>query len=255
MSQQTSRNKTALITGGSRGLGREIALRLGAQGTDVILTYRQERDRAQSVVDELQNSGRKAASVQVELNGTGQLDALCARVSGILEEWNAGLDILIPNAGVLTMKSFGELTEEDLDRQYQVNYKSLFFLLQRLIPRLSDGGRIVTIGSGTTHHAFLPLIGYAPLKAAVETLTVYLAQLLGSRGITVNAVAPGALDTDFNAPLFEAMPAVPGYIGQQTALSRIGMPTDVVGVVAFLCSDEARWITGHRLDVSGGFKL
>lgn len=258
MTKQARRldDKTALVTGGGRGVGRAIALRLGQEGADVLLTYRSRRELAESAVAELREMGRKATAIPVDLEGTAQLDALCDRIRETLDAWDKEhLDIAIPNAGVITLGPFDRLTEADLDRQYETNYKSVFFLLQRLVPMLADGGRIVTVGSGTTHHAFPPLIAYAPIKAAIETLTFYLASMLGSRGITVNAVAPGALNTDFNAGLFEAMPQVPGYIAEQTALGRVGLPSDVAGVVAFLCSDDAGWISGHRLDTSGGFKL
>ncbi len=256
MTRQRLEGKTALVTGGSRGVGRAIALRLGSEGANVILTYKSRQAEAEKVAGEITAMGRKARAVKVNLTGTAELGRLGAEVRTILGEWQlSSLDVLIPNAGIITLTPFAELTPEELDAQYETNYKSVFFLLQRMIPLLGDGARIITLGSGTTHHAFPPLISYAPIKAAIETLTFYLASMLGGRGITVNAVAPGALDTDFNAPLFEAMPGVPGYIAKETALGRVGLPDDVAGVVAFLCSDDGRWITGHRVDVSGGFKL
>jgi len=255
MNRRRLENRTALVTGGSRGLGRAIALRLGQEGANVILSFRTQKAAAAEVIRQLSDMGRRATAIQVDLTGAAHIGGFVDQIRSTLTAWQAGLDIAVPSAGIITIAPFAEVSEESLDAQYQTNYKSVFFLLQRLLPLVRDGGRIITIGSGTTHHAFAPLVAYAPMKAAIEALTFYLASSLGERGITVNAVSPGALDTDFNGPLFEAMPGVPGYIAQQTALGRVGAPDDVAGVVAFLCSDDGRWITGHRVDVSGGFKL
>ena len=167
----------------------------------------------------------------------------------------ARLDILINNHGITSDSPFGQLTEEEMDDVYNTNFKSSVLLTQALEPLLADGGRIVTMGTGLTRVTFAPMVVYACMKAALENFTRYLAADLGKRGITVNAVAPGGIDNDFNASRFEAMPQMRDYIATNTALGRLGQSDDIGGVTAFLCTDDARWITGQRIEVSGGFKL
>jgi len=174
----------------------------------------------------------------------------------VLERWQrVRFDILINNAGALRLGSFEEITEADIDHIYQTNYKSVFFLVQALLPLLREGGRIVNLGSGTARIAFAPLVSYGPFKAALQSLTGYLASYLGPRRITVNAVAPGGLDDDFNAPLFAAMPEARGFIEANTALGRIGKPSDIGEAIAFLCSPQACFISGAVLPVDGGYHL
>ena len=252
----TLENKVALVTGGSRSLGKETALRLASLGADVCITYRAQSIAAQETVDEIERMGRKAVALQVDLSGTAQIDSFLKQFEAVLQEWGSDkFDILVNNAGILSQKPFEYVSEADLDAQYNTNFKSVFFLTQALLAMLQDGGRIINLGSGTTRTAFLPLIAYATIKSAVELLTQYLAKHLGERQITVNTVSPGALDTDFNKELFDSNPGAKDYIASITALGRVGVVQDVAGVIAFLCTEEAQWITGQRLEISGGAYL
>lgn len=252
----TLENKVALVTGGSRSLGKAVALRLAKAGAHVCLTYHSQAGAAEQTVAEIVALGRKAAAFQVDLEGTANLATFVEQFKGILDEWGSDkFDILVNNAGTLCRKPFAMVTEADLDAQYNTNFKSVFFLTQHLVNDLRDGGRIINLGSGTTRTALEPLIAYATMKSAIELLTQYLAKELGRRQITVNVVSPGALDTDFNKELFEARPGAKDHIASITALGRVGVPQDVAGVIAFLCTAEAGWITGQRLEVSGGAHL
>ena len=248
--------KTALVTGGSRSIGREVALALGARGVDVVVTFREQREAAEETVQLLDGLGVRSAALQVDLTGTSQLDRLCEEFRGTLRGWGLErFDVLVNNAGIQGLGSFDTVTEDDLDTVYQTNYKSLFFLTQRLIGDMNDGGRIVNLGSSTVRAVYEPLISYGPLKAAVESLTVYLASFLGSRGITVNAVAPGGLEGDFNAAEFAANEGAREFIVANTAVGRIGVPGDVGHVVAFLCSPDAAFVSGVVVPVNGGYHL
>jgi NAD(P)-dependent dehydrogenase (short-subunit alcohol dehydrogenase family) len=251
----TLQNKIALITGGSRNIGRETALRLAAQGADIVITYREQEDAATQTVKDLQALGVRAAALQVNLTGTAQLPAFVTQFKKQLADWGRqDFDFLINNAGTLRIATFDKVTEDDLDTTFNTNYKSVFFLTQHLASAIAENGRIVNLGSGTARIAFAPLVSYGPLKAALQSLTLYLASFLGKRGITVNAVAPGGLDDDFNAPLFAMMPAK-DYIKANTAVDRVGLPQDVGGVVAFLCSPQASFISGAVLNIDGGYHL
>jgi NAD(P)-dependent dehydrogenase (short-subunit alcohol dehydrogenase family) len=249
-------NKIALITGGSRNIGRETALRLAAKGANIVITYREQTQAAEQTVRDLEALGVKAKAIQVNLTGTGELERMITEFQAILETWGRNdFDILVNNAGTLRLGTFDSITEDDLDAIYQTNYKSVFFVTQRLMPQIANGGRIINLGSGTARIAFAPLVSYGPFKAALQSLTLYLASFLGKRGITVNALAPGGLDDDFNAPLFAINPQARGYIASNTALNRIGLPGDVAGIIAFLCSDEASFISGAVIPVDGGYHL
>ncbi len=247
--------KIALVTGGNRNIGRDTALRLADMGASVVITYREQKDSAAQTVKDLQAKGVKAAAIQVNLTGTAQLAGFVAQFKQQLADWGRqDFDILINNAGTLRIATFDRVTEDDLDTVFSTNYKSVFFLTQHLQGTLTDNGRIVNLGSGTARIAFGPLVSYGPIKAALQSLTLYLASFLGKRGITVNAVAPGGLDDDFNAPLFAMMPAK-DYIKANTAVDRVGMPKDVGGVVAFLCSPEASFVSGAVINIDGGYHL
>ncbi len=248
--------QTALITGASRNIGRETALELARHGADILLTYRERHEQARQTVQELHALGVRAAAFQVDLTGTAGLDGLIEQVHAQLAAWDRDkLDILVNNAGTLRLATLDTVTEDDLDAIYQTNYKSVFFLTQRLLPTLADGGRIINLGSGTARIAFAPLVSYGPFKAALQSLTLYLASFLGKRGITVNAIAPGGLDDDFNAPLFTQMPQARDYITGNTSVGRIGLPNDVAGIIAFLCRSEASFISGAVIPVDGGYHL
>jgi NAD(P)-dependent dehydrogenase (short-subunit alcohol dehydrogenase family) len=258
MSSSTSsslRGKIALVTGGSRNVGKETALSLASKGADVVITYREQKIAAEETVKELKALGVRAEALQANLTGTAELDGLVASFKQQLSAWGrSDFDILINNAGTLRIASFDKVTEDDLMTVFDTNYKSVFFLTQKLQALLANNGRIVNLGSGTARIAFGPLVSYGPLKAALQSLTLYLASFLGPRGITVNAVAPGGLDDDFNAPLFAMMPAK-DFIKKSTAVARVGLPKDVGGAIAFLCSPEASFISGAILNIDGGYHL
>ena len=251
----TLESKVALVTGGNRNIGRETTLSLASKGADVVITYREQKDTAEQTVKDLMALGVRAAAIQVNLTGTGQLPAFVAQFKQQLADWGrSDFDILINNAGTLRIATFDRVTEDDLDTVFNTNYKSVFFLTQHLAGLIADNGRIVNLGSGTARIAFGPLISYGPIKAALQSLTLYLASFLGKRGITVNAVAPGGLDDDFNAPVFAMMPAK-DFITANTAVGRIGVPKDIGGVIAFLCSREAAFVSGAVLNIDGGYHL
>jgi NAD(P)-dependent dehydrogenase (short-subunit alcohol dehydrogenase family) len=247
--------KIALITGGNRNVGRETALALAAKGADIVITYRQQQDSAAQTVKGLQALGVKAAAIQVDLTGTPQLDGMVAQFKAQLTQWGrSDFDILVNNAGISRIATFDRASEDDLDAIFATNYKSVFFLTQKLDAMIANNGRIVNLSSGLARLTFGPLIAYGPIKAAVQSLTLYLASHFGKRGITANAVAPGGLDDDFNAQLFAMMPAR-DYIRGNTAVDRVGVPNDVGGVIAFLCSPEASFVSGAVINIDGGFKL
>ncbi len=253
---KTLAGKIALVTGGSRNIGRKTALALAADGADVIVTWVAQEQAARDTVADIEALGVRGAALQVNLTGTDELDGFVSRVDEVLADWGRdSLDILVNNAGTLRRGLFHEVAEDDLDHIYETNYKSPFFLTQKIGSRLADNGRIINLGSGTARIAFGPLVAYGPLKAALQSLTLYLASFFGSRGITVNSVAPGGLDDDFNADLFEEMPQARDYIRGSTALGRIGMPNDVSGVIAFLCRPEAGFISGATINIDGGYHL
>lgn len=256
MSQQPT-PRVALITGGGRGLGRAIALRLARDGVDVILTYRADRAAAEATAAEIEALGRVAVVERIDLADSAAIAPFADRVRAALKaRWSRGtLDILINNAGISSEVPFAQVDEARLDAQFAVNYKAPFMLTQALLDAVADGGRILMIGTGLTRFTIPSLVAYAPMKAAVELLARYLARELGPRGITVNAVSPGALRTDFTAPAFAHAPHMVDVIAQNTALGRVGETTDVAGVVALVCSPEGGWITGQRIEVSGGMFL
>ena len=248
--------KIALVTGGSRNIGRETALALAGDGADVVITYVRNEAAAHQTVADVEALGSKAVALRVDLTGTKEIDTFDSQFANVCSSWGrSDFDILINNAGTLRRNPFDQVTEEDLDHIYETNYKSVFFLTQRLGGRLADNGRIVNLGSGTARTVFGPLVSYGPMKAALQSLTPYLAAHFGPRGITVNAVAPGGLDDDFNASLFEEMPQAKDYLRNNTALGRIGLPGDVSGAIAFLCRPEANFVSGAVLSIDGGYHL
>lgn len=253
---KTLSGKIALVTGGSRGIGRETALALADRGADVVITYRAQREAADATVSALEAVGVRARALQVDFDGTEGLDAFVKEFRAALSEWGRDdFDVLVNNAGALRLGTFETITEDDLDAMYRTNYKSPYFLTQRLTSLIADGGRIVNLGSGTARIAFAPLVSYGPLKAALQSLTLYWASYFGNRNITVNAVAPGGLEGDFNATLFEQMPQARDYIANGTAVGRIGEPSDVAGVIAFLAEPAAAFVSGAVINVDGGYHL
>jgi NAD(P)-dependent dehydrogenase (short-subunit alcohol dehydrogenase family) len=250
-------NKIALVTGGSRGLGRNIALALAAQGTDIILTYRQQKAEGEAVVAAIEKLGRKAVLLQLDVPEVGEFQAFSEATLQILDTtWQRkDFDFLVNNAGIDSAAPFAQMTEENFDRLFSVHFKGVYFLTQHLLPLLADGGAIVNTSSGLARFTIPGYSAYASMKGAVEVFTRYLAKELGSRRIRANVIAPGAIETDFTKGAFEAHPEIKGFLAAQTALGRVGVPEDIGGAVAFLCSNEGRWVNGQRLEASGGMFL
>lgn len=250
-------NKIALITGGSRGLGKEMALTMAAHGADIIITYQHKAAEAEAVAAAIIATGRQALALQLDVADTTAFPHFNTQVKTTLQQYwkREQLDILVNNAGIDAAAPFVSTTEENFDRLFQIHFKGAFFLTQQLLPLIADKGRIVNVSTGLTRFSTPGYIAYASMKGAIEVFTRYLAKELGHRGITVNAIAPGAIDTDFLSSAVAAHPELKSYLGTQTALGRLGVPEDIGGVVAMLCSEEGRWITAQRLEASGGMFL
>lgn len=249
--------KIALITGGSRGLGKNMALSLAHNGTVVILTYRTGKEEAEAVVKEIENNGRKAVALPLDMSTIKSLDAFVADVKNALQTiWNThALDFLINNAGMGATVPFEQVTEESFDEFLNVHYKGVYFLTQKLVPHIAEDGAIINISSGTTRFANPGYSVYASMKGAIEVLTKYLAKELGPKGIRTNVVAPGPIETDFNNAAIRSNPQMKSRLSSLSPLGRVGTAEDIGGVVAFLCSDAARWINGQRIEVSGGINV
>jgi len=249
-------NKIALVTGGSRGLGRNIALALAARGADVIVTYREREPEGEAVAAEIRAMGRKAAVLQLDVSSTAGFAAFAESMRELLaSEWQRGnFDFLVNNAGIDSSAPFAEMTEENFDRLYNVHLKGVYFLTQRLLPLLADGGRIVCTSTGLARFTIPGYSAYAAMKGGVEVMARYMAKELGPRRIGVNVIAPGAIETDFTAAHL-GREGVREMIAGQTALGRVGLPEDIGGVVAFLCSEEGRWVNAQRVEASGGVFL
>ncbi|WP_434599825.1 SDR family oxidoreductase [Streptomyces sp. A5-4] len=241
--------KTALVTGGSRGIGRGIAERLGRDGAVVGVHYGSNETAAKETVATIEAAGGTAFALGSELGVPGDAAALWAA----FDQHADGLDILVNNAGIGTSQAFAEIGEAEFDRVFAVNTKAPFFLTQLGLDRLRDGGRVINVSTGLTHAAAMPdLIAYAMSKSALDVFTTYLSKVLGGRGITVNAVAPGIVDTDINADWLRTSSEAWAGAAAISALGRVGAPADIADVVAFLASDDSRWVTGHWLDATGG---
>jgi NAD(P)-dependent dehydrogenase (short-subunit alcohol dehydrogenase family) len=253
----TTRSKIALVTGGSRGLGRDMALSLARKGNDVVLTYNSNKEEADKVVAEIQSLGQKAAAFQLDTSKAGTFEVFFKQVSAHLEEHTGDthFDFLINNAGTALYAPFAETTEEQFDTILDIHYKGVFFLTQKALPFLNDGGRIVNISSGLARFAFPGSSAYGATKGAVEVLTRYLAKELGVRGITANVVAPGPIATDFGGGRVRDNKELNDHLSELTALGRVGLADDIGGVVAFLCSEDAKWVNGQRIEASGGVNL
>jgi len=252
-----SQNKIALVTGGSRGLGRNMAIALAKKGIDVVLTYHSNKTEADKVVSEIEALGRKAFALQLDAGNVSTFDGFLQTVTSDLKEktGNTNFDFLINNAGTALYASFADTTEEQFDTAINIHYKGVFFLTQKALPFINDGGRIINISSGLARFSFPGSSAYGSMKGAVEVLTKYLAKELGSRGIAANVVAPGAIETDFGGGQTRDNKEINDRISGLTALGRVGLPDDIGGVVAFLCSEDAKWINGQRIEVSGGIYL
>lgn len=246
--------KIALITGGSRGLGKNMAIALAKKGIDVMLSYNTNKEAADSVVSEIQSLGRKARAFQLDVSDFHALDAFVSEVTRWLskEYGSPRFDFLINNAGTALYAPITEVTGEQLDTVINIHYKSVFFLTQKTLPYINDGGGIVNVSSGLTRIVIPGPSVYGSMKAAVETLTRYMAKELGPRKIRANVIAPGAIETDFGGGRLRDNKELNTQIASTTALGRVGLPDDIGGVVAFLCTEEARWVNAQRIEVSGG---
>lgn len=248
---------TALITGGGRGLGKDMALNLARNGVDIILTYHSNRAKADEVVKEIESLGRKAVALPLDVRNSAsfsdffsEAEAWLAREKGV-----STFDFLINNAGTGIYLPFSEITEAQFDDLMNVHFRGVYFLTQKSLPYLNDGGRIINISSGLARFTLPGSSAYASMKGAIEVFTRYLAKELGSRGITANVIAPGPVGTDFGNGRNRDNEEIRTRITGLTALGRVGEPEDIGGIVAFLCSEEARWINGQRIEASGGMLL
>ncbi len=249
-----SRQKIALVTGGSRGLGKNMALALAKKGNDVIITYNSGKLEAEQVIVEIEKTGQKAAALQLNVGEVKTFDSFAADLTEVLEtKWNqSNFDFLVNNAGIGINTPFESTTEDQFDLLTDIHFKGVYFLVQKLLPFIASQGRIINVSTGLTRFALPGYSAYAAMKGAIEVLTKYLAKELGARGITVNAVAPGAIETDFGGGVVRDNEQVNAFVASSTALGRVGLPDDIGGVIAFLCSEEARWVNAQRIEVSGG---
>ena len=250
-------NKIALVTGGSRGLGKDMALRLAEKGSDVIITYQSQKEAADAVVAQITSKGNKAVALQLDVSDFSSLDGFVKQLAQTLKDnWGvSNFDFLVNNAGMGATIPFAQATEADFDQFMNVHFKSVYFLIQKTLSMLNDGGRIINISSGSTKFCVPGYSIYASMKGGIETLTKYLAKDLGARGITVNVVAPGPIETDFNNAAIRSNPERKAAMAKTIALGRVGKAEDIGGVIAFLCSADAGWITGQRIEASGGISL
>jgi NAD(P)-dependent dehydrogenase (short-subunit alcohol dehydrogenase family) len=249
--------KIALITGGSRGLGKNTAMHLAAQGVGIVLTYRSKEEEANAVVADIAAAGGKAVTLQLDTSKAGSFAAFTGNLRGVLQAtWGRDtFDFLVNNAGVGVHAPFAQTTEEQLDQMYNIHLKGVYLLTQALLPVIADGGRIVNISSGLARFATPGFSAYAAMKGAVETLTRYLAKELGARGIAVNTIAPGAIETDFGGGVVRDNAEMNALIAANTALGRVGLPDDIGGAIGALLGDGSGWINAQRIEVSGGMYI
>lgn len=250
-------NKIALVTGGSRGLGKDMALQLAKKGFDVIITYQSKSESAQEVVNQIKSNGNKAFAIQLDVANANSFDQFVQTLSNTLknEFQSETISALVNNAGVGTYATFAETTMEQFDSMVDIHLKGPYFLTQKLLPILQDGSSIVNVSSGLARFSYNGYAAYAIMKAGIESLSRYQAQELGARKIRVNTLAPGAIETDFGGGAVRDNKDLNDLIASTTALGRVGLPDDIGSVVAFLCSDESKWINAQRIEVAGGVHI
>ncbi len=250
-------NKIAVVTGGSRGLGKNTVLALAKQGVDVILTYNSKQAEAEAVVAEVQALGAQAAALQLDVGNSKSFITFANQLAGILDaQWQRkDFDFLINNAGIGVHASFAETTEEQFDLLMNIHLKGTFFLTQKLLPLIKNGGRIVNISTGLARFCYPGYSAYATMKGGIEVLSRYMAKELGARGIAVNVVAPGAIETDFGGGAVRDNEQLNQQIASYTALGRVGLPDDIGPAIASLLSESNRWINAQRIEISGGMML
>ena len=253
----STKNKVALVTGGSRGLGKNMALAIAKKGIDVIITYNSNKEAADKVVSEIESLGQKAVAFQLDTSKINGFEQFVKQTTMYLQGQGGSpkIDFLINNAGTALYSPAAETSEKQLDDIFNIHYKGVFFLTQKFLPFINDGGEIINISSGLARLTFPGSSVYASMKGAIEILTRYLAKELGERKIRVNVVAPGAIETDFGGGRTRDNKEINARIAGLTALGRVGLPDDIGGVVAFLCTEDAYWINGQRIEVSGGQAL
>lgn len=249
--------RIALVTGGSRGLGRSAALHLARKGVGVVLTYRAQRDEADRVVGEIAEAGGRAVALPLDMADASGFSDFAERLRATLKTvWDrTTFDYLVNNAGAGLHKSFAQTTEDEFDGLMAVHFKGVFFFTQMLLPMIEDNGRILNVSSGLARFSLPGFSAYAAMKGAVEVLTRYLARELGPRGIAVNAIAPGAIETDFGGGLVRDNPEINRTVAAATAMGRVGLPDDIGEAVASILADASQWMTGQRIEVSGGQNL
>ncbi|MFS6815241.1 SDR family NAD(P)-dependent oxidoreductase [Citrobacter meridianamericanus] len=249
--------RIALVTGGSRGLGKNAALKLADRGTDIIFTYNSQLQAALDVVAEIEQKGRKAAAIQLNVSDVAGFESFAREVQAQLKSmWNReSFDYLVNNAGIGLYGTFADTSEAMFDQLVNIHFKGPFFLTQRLLPLIQNGGRILNVSSGLARFSLPGYAAYASMKGAMEVLTRYQAKELGERGISVNIIAPGAIETDFGGGRLRDNQELNAYVASQTALGRAGLPDDIGDAIAALLSDELAWMTAQRIEVSGGMFL
>ncbi len=251
----THPQRIALITGASRGLGRNAAIKLAEQGVDIILTYKGSEAEAHAAAREIEALGRRAVALQLDVGDSKTFAAFADRVKAALATtWQRErFDFLVNNAGVgIDHATIEQTTEEQFDLLANVHLKGTFFLTQKMLPLINDGGRIVNTSSGLARFSYPGYAAYAAMKGGIEVLTRYMAKELGARGISVNTIAPGAIETDFGGGRVRDNAQLNAMIAQQTPLGRVGLPDDVGGAVAALLAEGNGWVNGQRIEVSGG---
>ena len=254
MNQHLITKPIALVTGGNRGLGKSTALHLAQRGVDVILTYRSNAAEAQAVVGQIEALGGCAIALELDVGESSSFTAFAGSVKTALQHgWQRErFDYLVNNAGVGVYAPFAEFSEAQFDTLMNVHLKGPFFLTQKLLPLLNDGGRIVNISSGLTRFSLPGYSAYATMKGGIEVLTRYLAKELGARNIAVNTIAPGAIETDFGGGRLRDNAELNGFVASQTALGRAGLPDDIGGAISALLASDSRWVNAQRIEVSGG---
>jgi NAD(P)-dependent dehydrogenase (short-subunit alcohol dehydrogenase family) len=247
-------NKIAIITGASRGLGKSAALHLAAQGVDIIGTYHSNEAEAHNVLAEIEALGVRGKMLQLDVGDSARLDMFVGQVNALLSAYFKAerFDYLVNNAGVAAHASFAETSEAQFDQLMNVHFKGAFFLTQKLLPVIADGGRILNITTGLTRFSPIGYAAYAAMKGAVDVWTRYLANELGPRGINVNSLAPGAIATDFGGGAVRDNVDVNAWVAANTAMGRAGQPDDIGAAVAMLLGDGGKWITAQRIEASGG---
>jgi NAD(P)-dependent dehydrogenase (short-subunit alcohol dehydrogenase family) len=252
-----TQTKIALVTGGSRGLGKDMAISIAKKGIDVILTYRTNETEAMQTVTAIEALGQKAVALHLDMSDFKSLEPFVQTVLATLQsKWNtSNFDFLVNNAGMGATVPFTQVTEELFTDFLNVHFKGIYFLTQHFVPFINPGGRIINISSGTTRFANPGYSLYASMKGAIETFTKYLAKELGAKSIGANVVAPGPIETDFNNAAIRNNPQMKGILSSMSPLGRVGAADDIGSVVAFLCTDDAKWINGQRIEVSGGINV